>query len=211
MKRIIGTFSRIADAIAAGMLAAIFLIFLLQIGSRYMPRIMSGLGLEETFPTLAAIEPLGWTLELIGILWVWVIFFACAFVVREHDHVKFDIIYLAVSRRTRQIFFLIGALGIAAGMAWALIPTWEYVDFMRLRKTATVRWPLFDIGAIGLENGQKIPLRTIFSIYLAFMVMVALRYLWMFVDVLRNGPPKTELEVVLEAEAEAAASEGEAK
>ena len=98
MKPFIRGLSRLAEAIAGGMLAAIFAIFLLQIVLRYF------------------FTPAGWTLEMIGILWVWVIFFACAFVVRERDHVKFDIIYLSVGKRTRQIFALISALAIAAGM-----------------------------------------------------------------------------------------------
>ena len=80
MKAFIKGFSRLTEAIAGGMLAAIFLIFLLQILLRYF------------------FTPAGWTLELIGILWVWVIFFSCAFIVRERDHVKFDIIYLSRCR-----------------------------------------------------------------------------------------------------------------
>lgn len=198
MKKAIGSLSRLAEMIAAAMLAAIFLTFLLQIGSRYLPRIIDGFGLAETLPLLASVEPLGWTLELIGILWVWVIFFSCAFVVREYDHVKFDIIYLAVPRRTRQVFALIGAAGIAAGMLFAFLPTWDYIDFMRLRKTSTVRNPF---------SGDKIPLRTIFSIYGVFMLAVAARYVWMFFDVLRNGPPKTELEIVLEADTDTGGDE----
>jgi C4-dicarboxylate transporter DctQ subunit len=190
--------SRIADAIAAAMLAAIFLIFLLQIGSRYLPKLIASLGLTETLPTLAAVEPLGWTLELIGILWVWVIFFSCAFVVREWDHVKFDILYLSVPRKVRAAFAVISALAIVAGMLYAFLPTWDYIDWMKMRKTTTVRNPF---------TGNKIPLRTIFSVYGAFMLVVAARYAWLAIDIFRNGPPKTELEVVLEAEA-AAEAEG---
>jgi C4-dicarboxylate transporter DctQ subunit len=47
-------------------------------------------------------------------------------------------------------------------------------------------------------TGNKIPLRDVFSIYAVFMIAVAVRYAWLFVVVLRNGPPKTELEIVLE-------------
>lgn len=189
MKRILRPLPRLAEAIAGAMLAAIFVTFLLQIGSRYLPKLIAGLNLTEVFPTLAAVEPLGWTLELIGILWVWVIFFSCAFVVREHEHVKFDIIYLVVPRRIRRIFALIAAAAIVVGMLYAFLPTWDYIDFMRMRRTATVRNPL---------DGAKIPLRTIFSIYAVFMIAVAARYAWIFWRTLRHGPPKTELEMALE-------------
>jgi TRAP-type C4-dicarboxylate transport system permease small subunit len=192
MKRVFKGLSRLTEIIAGGMLAAIFVTFLLQIGSRYTPKIIANFGLAETFPTLAAIAPLGWTLELIGILWVWVIFFSCAFIVREHEHVRFDIIYLSVSTRVRRIFALVSAAAIVIGMLCSFLPTWDYIDFMRMRRTATVRNPF---------DGAKIPLRTIFSIYAIFMATVAARYAWLMVDVWRNGPPKTELEIALEADA----------
>lgn len=171
MRKIFTGFSRLAEAISAGLLAAIFLTFLLQILLRYF------------------FTPAGWTLELIGILWVWVIFFSCAFVVREHDHVKFDIIYLSVPRKARQIMSLIAAAAIVIGMIYSYLPTWDYIDWMKIRKTSTVRNPF---------SGNKIPLRDVFSIYAVFMIAVAARYVWLFVDVLRNGPPRMELEIVVE-------------
>ncbi|MDA7966052.1 TRAP transporter small permease subunit [Ruegeria sp.] len=170
MKGFIKGFSRLTEAIAGGMLAAIFLIFLLQILLRYF------------------FTPAGWTLELIGILWVWVIFFSCAFIVRERDHVKFDIIYLSVPMRVRQIFAMLAAAAIVVGMLYSFLPTWDYIDWMKIRKTATVRNPF---------SGEKIPLRTVFSIYAVFMLVVAARYGWLFFDIMRNGPPKTELEMVV--------------
>ncbi len=193
MRRFISWLPRIAEGISAVLLATIFVTFLLQIGSRYLPKIISGLGLTEALPLLASVEPFGWTLELIGVLWVWVIFFSCAFVVREFDHVKFDIIYLNVSRRLRAIFAIITSLAIVGGMIYAFLPTWDYIDFMRLRGTSTVRNPF---------TGAKIPMRTIFSVYAVFMIAVAARYAWQVIDVWRNGSPKTELEMVLEASAD---------
>jgi TRAP-type C4-dicarboxylate transport system permease small subunit len=193
MRRFISWLPRIAECISAVLLATIFVTFLLQIGSRYLPKIISGLGLTDALPLLASVEPFGWTLELIGVLWVWVIFFSCAFVVREFDHVKFDIIYLNVSRRLRAIFAIITSLAIVGGMIYAFLPTWDYIDFMRLRGTSTVRNPF---------TGAKIPMRTIFSVYAVFMIAVAARYAWQVIDVWRNGPPKTELEMLPEASAD---------
>lgn len=157
-----------AEFIAAAMLAAMFFVFLLQIFSRYVVG-----------------APLGWTLELILILWVWIVFFGNAFIVRERDHVSFDILYLAARRPTRRVFALISAAAIAGAMIWSLLPTWEYIDFLKIRKTTTVREPF---------SGEKIPLRTIFSIYMVFMVAVAARYIGRFVYLLVKGPPATELE-----------------
>lgn len=189
MERFFRGFSRVAEAIAGGMLAAIFLTFLLQIVLRYF------------------FTPAGWTLELIGILWVWVIFFSCAFIVREHDHVKFDIIYLAVPRSVRKMFALVAAAAIVIGMIYSFLPTWDYIEWMKIRKTSTVRNPL---------TGNKIPLRDIFSVYAIFMIAVTARYAWSFFNIFRNGPQKTELELVVEAAQKAEAekefkSEGDAQ
>ena len=194
MKNVSKWLSRTAEICAGAMLAAIFVTFLLQIGSRYLPKIVSYLGLAEIVPILGSIAPLGWTLELIGILWVWIIFFSCAFIVREHEHVKFDILYLAVPNKIRRIFALISAAAIVVGMIYAFLPTWDYIDFMRMRRTSSVHNPF---------TGDRIQLRTIFSIYAIFMIAVALRYAWQFWTVLRVGPPKTELEVALENAAQA--------
>lgn len=191
MKAAFRWFSRLADMIAAGLLAAIFVTFLLQIATRYLPKVITHFD-RDYFPALTAIRPLGWSLELIGILWVWVIFFSCAFVVREQDHVKFDIIYLWVSRKTRTIFTIVSAAAIVAGMIYALLPTLDYIDWMKIRKTATVRNPI---------TGGKIPMRTIFSVYGGFMIVVAVRYAWLAIDTFCHGPPKTELELAVEADA----------
>jgi len=190
MKAVFRWFSHIADMIAAGLLAAIFVTFLLQIATRYLPNVVTFFDLNH-IPELFAIRPLGWSLELIGILWVWVIFFSCAFVVREHEHVKFDIIYLWVSSKTRTIFTIISAAAIVVGMIYALMPTLDYIDWMKMRKTATVRNPF---------TGSKIPMRTIFSVYGGFMIVVTVRYAWLAVEALRRPLLKTELEFALEAE-----------
>lgn len=169
-----------ADAIAGAMLAAMFATFLLQIGSRYSPQIISYFGWADTFPALGSIEPLGWTLELCLILWIWIVFFGCAFNVREKDHVTFDILYLAVPTGPRRIMALVGAAAIVGGMIWSFLPMWDYVDFMRIRRTSSVENPF---------TGDKIRLKWIFIIYMVFMTALIARYAWRFVDVIRNGPP----------------------
>ncbi len=152
-----------AEFIAATLLAAMFLTFLLQIFSRYLLQ-----------------TPFGWTLELCLILWVWIVFFSCAFLVREKDHVTFDILYLATPRRVRQVLALIICAALVIGMAWGFLPTWDYIDWMKLRNTTTVKNPF---------SGEKIPMRTIFSIYAVFMVMVIVRYSLLFIQVALKGPP----------------------
>jgi TRAP-type C4-dicarboxylate transport system permease small subunit len=145
------------EFIAAALLAAMFVTFLLQVFSRYV---------------LA--QPFGWTLELCLALWIWIVFWGNAFIVRERDHVRFDILYLAVPRGWRRVFALISAAAIAIAMIVAWLPTWDYIDFLRIKRSATLR----------------VPMRTIFAIYALFMAVVALRYAWRFWVVARHGAPE---------------------
>ncbi|MFD1341514.1 TRAP transporter small permease [Litorisediminicola beolgyonensis] len=173
MEKLSRLITRVAEPIAAAMLAAMFITFLLQIFSRYV-----------------MLQPFGWTLELCLILWVWIVFFTNAFLVGERDHVTFDILYNSGSRRVRTVLALISAAAIVAGMLYAFLPTVDYIDWMKMRRTSTVENPL---------TGERIPLRTIFSIYAIFMVVVALRYALRFVAILRGGPPDADHDLLKDA------------
>ena len=162
MKRITAGLTRGAEFIVATLLAAMFLTFLLQIFSRYI-----------------LLTPFGWTLELCLILWVWIVFLGCAFVVRHDEHVTFDVLYHAAPYRLRRILSLVICSAIIVGLGWSLLPTWDYIDWMKIRKTTTVRNPF---------TGDKIPLRTIFSVYAIFLVAVMARYTWRAIEVVRQGP-----------------------
>ena len=155
-------FNQITKIIAATLLAALFITFLLQIFSRYVLN-----------------SPFGWTLELCRILWVWIVFFCCAFLVQEKDHVKFNLIYSASSNRSKFIMSIISCLAIILILGWASIPTFDYIDWMKMRKTSTVRFPI---------TGEKIRLSYIFSIYGIFMISVIVFYLWKLKNLIQRGP-----------------------
>lgn len=162
MRTLIRWLTRGCEAVAAAMLAAMFLTFILQIFSRYVMA-----------------DPFGWTLELNLTLWIWIVFFGAATIVRDRDHVTFDILYLAMPKGGRRVLALISAAAIAVGLAWSLLPTWDYIDFLKIKKSATLR----------------IPMRTVFSVYAFFLVVVAIRYAWVFAQVLRHGAPDDAHEI----------------
>lgn len=147
----------IADAIAAAMLAAMFGAFILQIFSRYV---------------LA--DPFGWTLELCLTLWVWCVFWGNAFVVRHRDHVIFDVAYNAAGAKARRAMAFVGAAAIVIGFAASLAPTWDYIDFLKIKKSATL----------------KISMRAVFSIYALFIVAVAAAYAYRCYCIIRRGVPE---------------------
>lgn len=120
-----------ADDVAATLLFAMFLTFVLQIVSRYVFN-----------------QPLGWTLEMCLILWLWTVFWGAAFCLTNEEHIRFDMIYNAVGPRLRRVFAGFSALAIGAGMVLALPATWDFVSFLQIKKSASLRIPLFYIFLI---------------------------------------------------------------
>ncbi len=126
-----------ADDVAVGLLTAMFLAFVLQITARYVVN-----------------YPLPWTLELSLTTWLWTVFWASALCLRHRDHISFDMLYNAVGPTTRKIFGLISSVAIVVAMLASLPATWEWVSFLTIKKSATMR----------------IPLAYVFGIYLLFVV-----------------------------------------
>src|SRR3546814_8095963 len=78
--RIGGWLYRRAENVLAAMLAAMFAAFLLQIAFRYLLNL-----------------PIGWTSEVSAILWIWMVLWGAALVLREEEEIRFDLVY-AVAR-----------------------------------------------------------------------------------------------------------------
>ena len=165
MKRL----SRVAEAIAAIALAAIFIVFLLQIFTRYSGKLSQWMPVENLSLWMSEIEPLRWTVYLISLLWVWLIFLGCSFVVRERDHVAFDILYQAAPPRLRKIMTILGAIIMIAVMLISLPATWDAImanRLMDLKKLQTLRMPI---------TGDKIAIKWLFFPYLVLMAAIIIR------------------------------------
>jgi C4-dicarboxylate transporter DctQ subunit len=132
-----------ADDVAVGLLTAMFLAFVLQITARYVVN-----------------YPLPWTLELSLTTWLWTVFWASALCLRNRDHIAFDMLYNHVSPGTRKVFGIISALAIIVAMLASLPATWDWVSFLTIKKSATLR----------------IPLAYVFSLYLLFIVGTVVLY-----------------------------------
>ena len=83
MKSFLQWFSKTAEFIAALALAAIFLTFLAQIFSRYAAEIAWLMPIAPVASWMSTMEPIGWTVNLISLIWVWLIFFGCSFSVHD--------------------------------------------------------------------------------------------------------------------------------
>ena len=162
MNNFVRWFSRFAEFVAAMMMAAMFATFIIQIAIRYTARLT---WVAEAVPFLDPVR-FGWTLEFNLLLWVWIVFWGNAFVVRERDHVTFDIVYGAVSAPVRRWFAVIGGIAVCVALLASIGETWDRFAILRLKRTATLD-QLF---------GDWIRMRDIYVIYIVFMVVVALRY-----------------------------------
>ncbi|RXJ72829.1 C4-dicarboxylate ABC transporter permease [Veronia nyctiphanis] len=158
MKSILDWIKRIADGVAVIMLAAMFLIFCAQILSRYVFN-----------------APIGWSSELLLTLWLWVIFWAGAFCLQHKDHIRFDLLYLNVPNKAKRVFLIIAAVGVIVGFGASFLPTWDYITFYKIKKSAILKWRL----------------DYVFSIYGVFLGVIILRYVY---DLIRYLNPNFEVE-----------------
>ncbi|MDE3121455.1 MAG: TRAP transporter small permease subunit [Paracoccaceae bacterium] len=130
-----------AENVAVGMLAAIFVTFLLQIFARYV----------LTFS-------IGWTQELITTLWLWLVFWAGAFCLDDRDHIKFDSLYLAVGPGKRRVFAILSAVAVVGGLLYSAPDTWSFISFYMIQRSAVMEIPLGYVFSI-------------FGVFLAMMVI----------------------------------------
>jgi len=138
------------------MLAVMFAAFIIQIVFRYFFNL-----------------PTGWTSELTVVLWLWLVLWGAAFVLREDEEIRFDLISGAVGRRTRIAMGIITALGLVILYGLSLKPSFDYVAFMKVEKSSYL----------------KIRMDWLFSIYVFFLIAVIGRYLWLLTRLLRGKDP----------------------
>ena len=144
-------FTRATEFMAAMMMAAMFSTFILQITIRYTARLE---WLAEAVPILDPTR-YGWTLEFCLLLWVWIVFWGNSFIVRQRDHVIFDILYTNVGSRARKWFAIVAALAVAIGLLASLGPTWDKFYILRLKKTATLSHFLGDWESVAVFLGRR--------------------------------------------------------
>jgi TRAP-type C4-dicarboxylate transport system permease small subunit len=144
-----------AENILVFLLAVMFVSFIIQIAFRYLFNF-----------------PIGWTSEMTVITWLWLVLWGAAFVVREDEEIRFDLIYGTVSRRTRKILATITALVLLATYIFSYPAVFDYVTFMKVQDTAYL----------------KIRFDILYSIYLIFAAAVIARYAWLLYHIVVQSP-----------------------
>lgn len=134
-----------ANGVAAGLLAVIFGAFILQIALRYV------------FDW-----PVGWTAELSLVAWLWLVLWGAAFVLRDDEEIRIELLDVLAPGRLRLLAQGLGSLAIVVLFGMSLPASWDYVSFMKVEKTSYL----------------KIRVDVLYAIYIVFVLAVIARHLW---------------------------------
>jgi TRAP-type C4-dicarboxylate transport system permease small subunit len=131
----------LAELVTAILFMAMFAAFLLQVFTRYILN-----------------DPVAWTQEFVLIAYIWIVFWCAAFLLREREHITFDMFFLALPLAGRRVLAIV--LTALTGIAFiaALPATIDYVTFMKIEKSPVIGLR-FDV---------------LYSIFVIFVIAVAL-------------------------------------
>jgi len=113
-----------AEAVAAAIFGLLFAVFIVQVGMRFLLN-----------------RPLAWSDELIVILYIAMVFWSAAALLKERDHVMLDLVYERLPPAGKRVFALAGAGLMAALLLWLLPQAFDYVRFMHREKTPVLDVP----------------------------------------------------------------------
>jgi TRAP-type C4-dicarboxylate transport system permease small subunit len=136
-----------AEAVAAAIFALLFLVFIVQVAARFLFN-----------------RPLAWSDELIVILYIAMVFWGAATLLKERDHVMLE----ALPPAGQRAFALVGA-GLTAALMGVLLPqAFDYVRFMHREKT-----PVLDV-----------PFSFVFAPFVLFVALIGVQYVVKFARLL---------------------------
>ena len=104
-----------AEHVLAGLLGVMFAAFSIQIVFRYFFNL-----------------PTGWTTELTVITWLWMVLWGAAFVVKETEEIRIDLVTSLLGRRGKLAAAALVSVSLIALYSIALPASWSYVTFMKV-------------------------------------------------------------------------------
>ena len=113
MRVIASRLRRVAEIIAAAMLGVMFAAFVVQIVFRYFFNF-----------------PIGGAAELSVVMWLWLVLWGAAFVLRDDEEIRFDLLSASVGRRARIVMAIIAGVALVVLYAASLPASYNYVAFM---------------------------------------------------------------------------------
>jgi C4-dicarboxylate transporter, DctQ subunit len=153
MSTLVNRLHRFAEAVLVILMGIMFTTFIAQVVFRY------GLNL-----------PLAWSDEICNFIWLWGILWGASFVMRNHEDIRFDMLYNLMPRKFKRGLTLVSSSFIVVILALSLPQTWSYIDFMKIEKSA----------AMG------IPMNWVFGLYAVFVMAMCIRHVGIAYNALRN-------------------------
>jgi len=134
----------VANFIGTASYGILFLTFIFQVALRFIFN-----------------KPLTWSDELIVILYVFSMFWAGAFLLKEKDHVMLDLLYEHLPLQGKRVFCIAYSLIIGGLFLWAIPASYSYVSFMMREKT-----PVLDV-----------PFGIVFAAFILFLLSIGIFYI----------------------------------
>jgi TRAP-type C4-dicarboxylate transport system permease small subunit len=134
-----------ANLVSGLMFAAVFVIFNYKIVTRYLKH-------DEAV----------WADEISVILFIWIIFWASAFLVRDKEQITFDLVYRHVGDRTKRWMALARLVLVGGIFVYALPGSIDYILFLWRERT-----PVLDLR-----------LDYVYACFGIFLVAVVVRSVW---------------------------------
>jgi len=119
LKTLLSSLHRFAEVVAAGLLAIIFVAFIVQIALRYLFN-----------------WPVGWTAELSVVAWLWLVLWGAAFVLKDEEEIRIDFLSAHAGRRMRIVMGIVGSASIIVLFGMSLPGAYDYVSFMKVEKSS---------------------------------------------------------------------------
>jgi TRAP-type C4-dicarboxylate transport system permease small subunit len=139
--RVGGLLHRGAELVSAGLFALMFGAFMVQVFTRYVLN-----------------DPVTWTLELCSLAYVWGVCFTAGALVREREHIAFDMLYQHVRPARRRWLAFATTATVAALFLAGLPGTIDFVAFMARIRTLSLH----------------IPFNIVYSCFVLFLVLTVL-------------------------------------
>lgn len=149
-----------AENVSVALLAIMFVVFIVQIFARYVLN-----------------KPISWSEEVIITTWLWTVLWGAAFILRESDEIRFDIVYSQVSQRTRRVFTVLSGIALVVLYGVSLPAAYKYVSFMKVEHSAALR----------------VPMNWLYCVFILFSVACIGRYCWLVYRAARGAEsPETD-------------------
>lgn len=142
---------RRAEDVSVALLSIMFAVFIIQVFFRYILN-----------------DPVGWSEEVIITAWLWVVLWGSAFVLRESEEIRFDILYSNVSENTRRILNAITGIVLIVAYVASLPAAYRYVSFMKVERSAYLHVPINWMYSVFVIFSAACIVRYCYLVYRAF-------------------------------------------